>query len=137
MHASFPYESNRGSEYGGVRRPDVLIQSHPGLDPQDPLVLHNALSAVDDGQVSPHSLSLTQYYMLDVPEGKVSFLGGQNIGYSKQKCVYVHVPYSERFPRQLFHCTVHCTDQQHAMSSHELQSAVMLTVEFSKMYYTR
>ncbi|KAJ9573691.1 hypothetical protein L9F63_008904, partial [Diploptera punctata] len=50
MHASFPYESNRGREYGGVRRPDVLIQSHPGLDSQDPLVLHNALSAVDDGQ---------------------------------------------------------------------------------------
>jgi hypothetical protein len=34
---------------------------------------------------------------------------------------------------QLFHCT----DEQHAMSSHELQSALMLTVEFSKMYYTR
>jgi hypothetical protein len=33
--------------------------------------------------------------------------------------------------------TVHCTDEQHAMSSHELQSALMLTVEFSKMYYTR
>jgi hypothetical protein len=32
--------------------------------------------------------------------------------------------------------TVHCTDEQHAMSSHELQSALMLTVEFSKMYYT-
>jgi hypothetical protein len=33
--------------------------------------------------------------------------------------------------------TVHYTDEQHAMSSHELQSALMLTVEFSKMYYTR
>jgi hypothetical protein len=32
---------------------------------------------------------------------------------------------------------VQCTDKQHAMSSHELQSALMLTVEFSKMYYTR
>jgi hypothetical protein len=32
---------------------------------------------------------------------------------------------------ELFHCTVHCTDEQHAMSSHELQSALMLTVEFS------
>jgi hypothetical protein len=31
--------------------------------------------------------------------------------------------------------TVHCTDEQHAMSSHELQSALMLTVKFSKMYY--
>jgi hypothetical protein len=33
--------------------------------------------------------------------------------------------------------TVHCTDKQHAMSSHELQSALMLKVEFSKMYYIR
>jgi hypothetical protein len=34
--------------------------------------------------------------------------------------------------------TVHYTrtDEQHAMSSHELQSALLLTVEFSKMYYT-
>jgi hypothetical protein len=32
--------------------------------------------------------------------------------------------------------TVHCTDEQHAMSSHELQSALTLTVEFSKLYYT-
>jgi hypothetical protein len=30
--------------------------------------------------------------------------------------------------------TVHCTDEQHAMSSHELQRALMLMVEFSKMY---
>jgi hypothetical protein len=41
------------------------------------------------------------------------------------KSVYVHVSYSE-----LFHCTVHCTDEKHAMTSHELQSALMLTVEF-------
>jgi hypothetical protein len=33
--------------------------------------------------------------------------------------------------------TVHCTEEQHVMSSHELHSALMLTVEFSKMYYTR
>jgi hypothetical protein len=32
---------------------------------------------------------------------------------------------------------VHCTDEQHAMSSHEFQSALMLTVQFSEMYYTR
>ncbi|XP_054274921.1 transcription factor AP-2-epsilon-like isoform X2 [Macrosteles quadrilineatus] len=48
MHASFPYDGQRRTEYG-VRRSDVLGQSHPGID--DPLVLHNALSAaVDDGQ---------------------------------------------------------------------------------------
>jgi hypothetical protein len=32
--------------------------------------------------------------------------------------------------------TVRCTDEQHAMSSHGLQSALVLTVELSKMYYT-
>jgi hypothetical protein len=33
--------------------------------------------------------------------------------------------------------TVHCTDEQYAMSSHELQIALMLTVEISKVYYTK
>jgi hypothetical protein len=32
--------------------------------------------------------------------------------------------------------TVSEIDEQHAMSSHELQSALMLTVEFSNMCYT-
>jgi hypothetical protein len=32
------------------------------------------------------------------------------------------------------HSTLACTDEQHAMPSHELQSALMLTVQFSKMY---
>jgi hypothetical protein len=31
----------------------------------------------------------------------------------------------------------HCTDEQHAISLHELQSALMLRKEFSKIYYTR
>jgi hypothetical protein len=35
-----------------------------------------------------------------VPGGKVNIMGGQSIGRSKQESVYVHVPYSERFPRQ-------------------------------------
>jgi len=34
-----------------------------------------------------------------VPGGKVNILGGHSIGHSKQKCLYEHVPYSERFPR--------------------------------------
>jgi hypothetical protein len=74
----------------------------------------------------------------------VDILGGHSIGHSKQKSVYVHVSYSEQFPRQSYftvqytvNCTVYCTDEQHAMSSHELQSALMLTVEFSKIYYAR
>lgn len=58
MHASFPYETNRNSrnEYGVVRRSEMLMQSHPGLD--DPLALHNALAGVvDDNQVIFFSLS--------------------------------------------------------------------------------
>jgi hypothetical protein len=49
-------------------------------------------------------------------------------------------PIPNGFRDELFHYTVysaHCTDEQHAMSSHELQSVLMLTVEFSKIYYTR
>ena len=34
-----------------------------------------------------------------VPGGKVNNLGGHGIGHSKQKCLYEHVSYSERFPR--------------------------------------
>jgi hypothetical protein len=34
-----------------------------------------------------------------VPGGKVNILGGHNIGHSKQKSVYVHVPYFELFSR--------------------------------------
>jgi hypothetical protein len=34
-----------------------------------------------------------------VPGGKISILGGHNIGHSKQKIIYVHVSYSEQFPR--------------------------------------
>jgi hypothetical protein len=35
--------------------------------------------------------------------------------------------------------TVHCTDEQQAMSSRELRSVLMLTLEFSKIhvYYAR
>jgi hypothetical protein len=35
----------------------------------------------------------------NVPGGKVNILGGHSIGHYKQKNVYVHVSYSERFPR--------------------------------------
>jgi hypothetical protein len=79
-------------------------------------------------------------FIQSVPGGKVNILGGHNISHSKQGIAYVHVSYSERFPRYshfTVHYTVRCTDEQHAMSSHDLQSALMLTVEFSKMYYTR
>jgi hypothetical protein len=42
---------------------------------------------------------LTCYVLQGVPGGNVSILGGHNTGHSKQKNVYVHVSYSERFPR--------------------------------------
>jgi hypothetical protein len=34
-----------------------------------------------------------------VPGGKDNILGGDIIGHSKQKTLYEHVSYSERFPR--------------------------------------
>jgi hypothetical protein len=75
----------------------------------------------------------------DVPGGNVNILESHSISHSKQKSVYVyvHVSYSERFPKELYF-TVQYTVQtsKHDMSSHELQSALVLTVEFSKMYYT-
>ena len=38
-------------------------------------------------------------YTQGVPGGKVNILGGHSIGHSKQKTLYEHVSYSERFPR--------------------------------------
>jgi hypothetical protein len=54
-----------------------------------------------------------------------------------KKSVYVRVLYRTVSEIELFHYTVQCTDEQNAISSHELQSGIMLTVEFSKMYYIR
>jgi hypothetical protein len=53
---------------------------------------------------------------------------------SKEVYMYMYVcPVPNISEIQLFHCT----DEQHAMSSYELQSALMLMVEFSEIYYTR
>jgi hypothetical protein len=41
----------------------------------------------------------TRCHIQNVPGGKVNILGGHGIGHSKQKFVYTHVTYSERFPR--------------------------------------
>jgi len=42
----------------------------------------------------------TALYILiqSVPGGNVNILGGHGTGHSKQKSVYVHLSYSERFP---------------------------------------
>jgi hypothetical protein len=42
---------------------------------------------------------MSYIYIPGVPGGKVNILGGHRIGHSKQKSVYVHVSFSERFPR--------------------------------------
>jgi hypothetical protein len=74
---------------------------------------------------------------------EVNIPGGHRIGQSKQtECICACVVFRTVSELQLFHCAVVCmyvemhSDEQHAMSSHELQCAVMLTVEFSKMYCT-
>jgi hypothetical protein len=70
---------------------------------------------------------------MGAPGGKVNILGGHNISHSKQKIVYVLVSWTVS-KLELFHCTVVWTymkmhsDEQHAMSSHELRSALMLVL---------
>jgi hypothetical protein len=96
---------------------------------------------------SSKSLSISHSHIIapfgviqSAPGGKVSIVGGHSIDHSRQENVYVHASYSERVPGWSWvsaQHTVHGTDEQHAMSSLELQSALMLMVEFSKMYYTR
>jgi hypothetical protein len=79
-------------------------------------------------------------YIQNGSGGKVIILRGHSIDHSKQTNVCIHVSYSERFPRHgcfAVQYTVHCTDEQNAVSSHELQSALMLRVNFPKIYYAR
>ena len=46
-----------------------------------------------------HRIPVSNGSIQSVPGGKVNILGGHSIGNSKQKCLYEHVSYSERFPR--------------------------------------
>ena len=43
--------------------------------------------------------SFSFFYIQGVPGGKVNILRGYSICHSKQKTLYEHVSYSERFPR--------------------------------------
>jgi hypothetical protein len=81
-----------------------------------------------------HNIPL--YAIQVVSGGKVNSLGGHSISHSKLESIYICtcVLFRTVSEIQLSHCTVHCTDEEHAMSSHDLQSALMSTVEFSKMY---
>jgi hypothetical protein len=48
----------------------------------------------------PNSSIILQFDAIqDVSGGKVSSVGGHSIDHSKQKSIYVHVSYHERFPR--------------------------------------
>jgi hypothetical protein len=55
-----------------------------------------------EGRMSNHvgeTTLLLYTYIQSVPGGIVNTLLGHGIGHSKQKSVYVHVSYCERFPR--------------------------------------
>jgi hypothetical protein len=56
-------------------------------------LLHNAF------YLFIHAKMLALNFIQDVPGGKDNILGGHGIGHSKQKTLYEHVSYSERFPR--------------------------------------
>jgi hypothetical protein len=61
----------------------------------------------------------------------------------RKNCVCTYVLFRTVSEIELFHVIASLrkvkmhSDEQHAMSSHELQRALMLKVEFSKIYYTR
>jgi hypothetical protein len=77
-------------------------------------------------------------YIQGVPGGKISILGGHSIGHSKQNsiiCTYVLLRTVSEM--DLFHCTLCRRARRHVLTRVAVQSALMLTVEFSKMYYTR
>jgi hypothetical protein len=53
----------------------------------------------------------------NVPGGKVNILGGHSIDHFTQKrSICTCVLFRTVSKIQLFHCTVHCTDEQHSMS---------------------
>jgi hypothetical protein len=70
--------------------------------------------------------------MQSVPEEKVITLVGHNTGHYKQYtriCIYKCVIFITISEEELFDAVAHMhSDEQHAMSSHELQSALILTV---------
>jgi hypothetical protein len=72
-------------------------------------------------------------YIQNVPWGKVNILEGHTIGHSKQKVYTYMCPTPNGFPDRAISLYRRAT--RHVLT--ELQSALMLTVEFSKMYYPR
>jgi hypothetical protein len=55
-------------------------------------------------------------HIQNIPRGKVNILGGHSIGHSTQKMyICTCVLFRTVSEMELFHCTVHCADEQHAM----------------------
>jgi hypothetical protein len=54
-----------------------------------------------------------------------------------KKCICTYVLFGTVSDIELFRCTVHCTlyNKQHTMSSHELHSALKMTVETHDQYF--
>jgi hypothetical protein len=50
-------------------------------------------------RVSYKSILFFLNFIQNAPGEDINILGGHSIGHSKQKIIYVHVSYSERFPR--------------------------------------
>jgi hypothetical protein len=67
-----------------------------------PMVFINANLDGTSGSSNVHLLILVRDVIQGVPGGKVNILGGHNISHYKQKGVYIHVSYSERFLRQSY-----------------------------------
>jgi hypothetical protein len=78
----------------------------------------------------------------NIPGRKVNILGGHSISHSKQKFYMFMCPIPNGFGDRvislystLYRNVKMHSDQQHIMSLHELQSALLSTVKYSKMYY--
>jgi hypothetical protein len=59
----------------------------------------NTMTVQYSAVISFNAPGLIYSHIQGVSGGKVNILGRHVIGHSKQKCLYVHVSYSERFPR--------------------------------------
>jgi hypothetical protein len=62
------------------------------------LIFFVFLSLPENVRISDHVIMAVDT-IEGVPRGQVNILGGHSSSHSKQKCVYIHVSYSERFPR--------------------------------------
>jgi hypothetical protein len=59
----------------------------------------NCQACVDTYPATLIHASHVRIYIYSLPRVKVNILGGHSIGHAKKRKNYVHVSYSERFPR--------------------------------------